>query len=536
MEATIASPASLGGEGRAGGQAVFRWTGEHPLLSCWGAAILLGILSGIVWPTIPSYDPFSWVVWGHAVTSSSVPFYVGAGPSWKPLPFFFTTIYGLFGSAAPWLWVVTARIGGIAGLLGAGRLCFMLCRRAGLPAWAPWVASLAAIAGIVLSWSESLWTYYFFRGTSEVFLIGVWVWALERLFTRHHWQAYMLVALEGWMRPEAWPFLFVYGIYLFWKHPGMRVWVVIGLIAQPAGWFVPPGISTGHPLLAATHASEYNGDLGAHPLKTVISRGESLQSLPSLVLAVLAALIGVWKGRSLLGDLGRRWRRPNDLLARLAAEGSEVPLVLSLAVLSLAWWIVVIVETEDHYPGLQRFYLPAAAMICVLSGYGLVQIATWIGGLIPGRPSARVSLSSLAGLLVAAILCVGSWHWLHARWTWADEQEPLAAAANARIYELGRSVKVVGGIKKILPCASSVITINHSLQTAMAWELGTDLEKVQTVLSRPGLAWVGPRDSIDGTVPPIGFQFSTKTIATVGAWSIQQVYRTGTQPGPCVGS
>jgi hypothetical protein len=535
VEATIAGGASVGGTGRFRGQPLVRWGCEHPLLSCWGLSVLLGILSGIVWPTIPSYDPFSWVVWGHAVFSSSIPFNIGNGPSWKPLPFFFTAIYGRFGSAAPWLWVVTARIGGIAGLLGAGRLCFMLCRRAGLPAWAPWVATLAAITGIVLSWSESLWTYYFFRGTSEVFLIGVWLWAVERLFCRRHGQAYTLLALEGWMRPEAWPFLFVYGVYLFWKHPRMRVWVLLGLISQPAAWFGPPWISNGQPFLAANHASEYNGDLGSSPFRTVVSRGESLQSLPSLGLAVVASIIGLWQGRGLLAALGRLWRRPGALLERLSSETSVIPLVLTLAGVSAAWWVVVIVETEDHYPGLQRFYLPAAAMICVLSGYGLVQVATWVGRLVPGR----TSLASLAGLLVAAIMCVGSWHWLHQRWTWADEQEPLAAAANARIYELGRSIKAVGGIKKILPCASSVITINHSLQTAMAWELGTDLQEVKTVLTQPGLAWVGPEDSIDGTDPPVYLttgSFSTHTVATVGAWSIQQVYPKGGHPGPCVGS
>ncbi|HET9720382.1 MAG TPA: hypothetical protein VFP55_09920, partial [Solirubrobacteraceae bacterium] len=383
--------------GRPGDVPILSWVRAHPFAAGWGAAILLGVLSGIVWPTVPSYDPFSWVVWGHEVTSSSIPFYVGSGPSWKPLPFFFTTIYGIFGSPAPWLWVVTARIGGIAGLIGAGRLCFMLCRRAGLPAWAPWIAALAAIAGIVLSWSESLWTYYFFRGTSEVFLIGVWVWALERLFSRHHWQAYMLVAVEGLMRPEAWPFLFVYGIYLFWRHPGMRVWVILGLIAQPVGWFVPPWISTGQPFLAATHASDYNGQLGANPILTVIERGESIQSLPTLVLGILATGIGLVLGSGLLRDLAPRWRRPVELVTRLEADTSEVPFVLTLAVVALGWWIVVIVETADHYPGLQRFYLPAAAMICVLSGYGLVWIAARVGGLI-GRVASRRGLSWGVGL------------------------------------------------------------------------------------------------------------------------------------------
>ncbi|HET9074598.1 MAG TPA: hypothetical protein VFN48_08470 [Solirubrobacteraceae bacterium] len=521
--------------GRLADMPLVSWGAEHPFAASWLAAVLLGILSGIVWPTIPSYDPFSWVVWGHAVTAPTIPFYVGSGPSWKPLPFFFTTIYGIFGSPAPWLWVVTARIGGIAGLIGAGRLCFILCRRAGLPAWAPWIASLAAIAGIVLSWNESLWTYYFFRGTSETFLIGIWLWAVERFFSGRHLQAFLLVAVEGLMRPEAWPFLLVYGVYLAWREPRLRVWIVVGIVAQPAGWFGPPWISTGQPFLAATHASLYNGQLGANPILTVIQRGESLQSLPSLVLAILAAGIGLVLGRAFLRDLATRWRRPTDLLARVAAEGSEVPLVLSLALFAVGWWIVVIVETADHYPGLQRFYLPAAAMICVLSGYGLVRVAAWIGALA-GRVGGGRPATLVVGLLAAVAMSIGSWHWLSPRWTWAKAEEPLAALATHRIGELGVSIRAVGGIRRILPCASSVITINHSLQTAMAWELGTDLGKVQTVLVKPGLAWVGPRDSIDGGVPPIAFSFSARQVAKVGAWSIQQVYPRGGRPGPCVGS
>ena len=96
---------------------------------------------------------------------------------------------------------------------------------------------------------------------------------------------------------------------------------------------------------------------------------------------------------------------------------------------------------------------------------------------------------------------------------------------------------------RLLPCGSSVVTINHSLQTALAWKLGTTLERVQTVLRAPGIAFVGPRDSIDGGPPPIAFtrhglaiSFDKRVLAQVGAWSIQQVWPVGTRPGPCVGS
>jgi hypothetical protein len=80
--------------------------------------VVLAALSAAILPTVPSYDPWSWIVWGREVTDPHMSFIVNGGPSWKPLPMIFTTIYGLFGGAAPTLWVITARIGGLLALWG----------------------------------------------------------------------------------------------------------------------------------------------------------------------------------------------------------------------------------------------------------------------------------------------------------------------------------------------------------------------------------------------------------------------------------
>jgi hypothetical protein len=503
---------------------VARCQREHPLAFWWALALLLAVLSGVLWPTVPSYDPFSWIVWGREVTDPHLSFYVGNGPSWKPLPFFFTSIYGAFGGIAPALWVVTERVGAIAGLFGAFRLSALLCRRAGLPGWSGAVAGAVAIAGIVLSDPGSPWAYYFFRGASEPILIAVWLWAIDRLLAGRHLTAYLLLTAEGLMRPEAWPFLLGYGIWLWLHRPELRWWVIGGLVLQPAGWFGPPWISTGQPFLAATHAADYNGQLGANPLATVLKRGESLQPLPSLGLAVVATVLALWRGRDRV--------------------------VLGLAAATAAWWVIVVGMTEDGYPGLQRFFLPAAAMICVLAGLGLVQLSavvaelvvddvgrllTRAGGLLAsvGRSlvGGRVAIAVLVGVLLLAL----SGTYVGRRWRYAQAQEPLAATAVTRIDDLGVAIRRLGGTRALLPCGSSVVTINHSLQTALAWKLGTTLARVDTVLTRPGIAFVGPRDTIDGGVPPVLFHFSAHEIAHVGAWSIQVVTRRG-QPVPaCVG-
>ena len=37
--------------------------------------------------------------------------------------------------------------------------------------------------------------------------------------------------------------------------------------------------------------------------------------------------------------------------------------------------MIVVGMTLDGYPGLERFYLPAAGMTCVLAGVGIVRLA-----------------------------------------------------------------------------------------------------------------------------------------------------------------
>ncbi len=507
---------------------------RHPLAFWWGVSLAVALLTAIVWPTVPSYDPWSWIVWGREVSDPHLSFFVGGGPSWKPLPFLFTTIYGLLGQAAPTLWVITARTGGVAGLIGAWRLAALLCRRAGLPLWAGAVAGIAAAVGIVLTAPTSGWTYYFFRGTSEPLLIGVWLWSIDRLIAGRHRQAFVLMAAEGLMRPEAWPFLLVYGAWLMWRTPSTRVLVVLGWIAQPVGWFVPPWISTGSPFMAAIHASDYNGHLGPDVLRSVLSRGEGLQPFPSLILAVVGVVVAVWLERRTLP------RRPVAVPGWLEHDAGETPLVLSLAVATIAWWVVVVGMTLDGYPGLERFFLPAAAMTCVLSGYGLMRVCALLGDLAArGLRAAGAGSASRAAVPVAAaaaaVLLLASTHYLGTRWTYAKAQEPLAATAVTRIDELGTAIAKLGGRAKILPCRSSFVVINHSLQTALAWKLETTLARVPTVLRTAGIAFVGPRDSIDGGQPLIGFHFQTRTLATVGAWKLQQVWPVGEALPACVG-
>ena len=147
-----------------------------------------------------------------------------------------------------------------------------------------------------------------------------------------------------------------------------------------------------------------------------------------------------------------------------------------------AWWVVRSAMTLDGYPGLERFYLPAAALTCVLAGVGVVQLAQLAGNAVAG---ARTAVTVAA----ATILVLISIPFTTSRVNEARAAFPAACAAPGSI-SLARSGRRRRGPT---PCsrASSFAAVNHSVQTALAWKLHVTLERVGTVMSAPGVT-IGP--------------------------------------------
>lgn len=514
------------------------WWQHHPLAFWSAVSVVLGALSCAIWNPVPGFDVYSWIVWGRSASDPHMVFYISGGPSWKPLPVLFTSFYGLFGQAAPTLWVITARAGGILGLLGIFRLSLELTDRAQLPRWSGWVAGVVGCVGLIMTAPniDANWTHNFFRGTAEPVMIAAWLWAIDAMLRRRHLLAYTLVAAEGLIRPEAWLFLFAYGVWLWFAHPRLRVWVVLGLLAQPVGWFAPPGISTGHPFMAATNAHSYNGQLGGNWLKTILDRAYTLQPLPTLVFAAIATVTALWRQRQRLAI----WRTED----RMAVWAGRDSLTLSLAVLSCAWWLVVIVETGAGYPGLQRFFFPAAATACVLSGLGFVEVAACAGRsaarlLDAGRRAGAVMITGrttvLASIGAVAVLGVVSYPFITSRLAYARIQKSQVGVERRQLHDLSAAITALGGTKALLPCASSAVTINSTYQPEMAWEMAVDLTRVKSRLVEPGVAFITRTTSYDGPLHRFGPGLHRRRLlGRWGAWRVYQVYGAGPKPR-CVG-
>jgi hypothetical protein len=477
---------------------------DSPFLLAAGVCTALAALSAAVLPTVPSYDPWSWVVWGREVFDPHLGFSIGGGPSWKPLPVVFTTVFGLFGGAGPTLWVIAARAGGLLGLVAAYRLGALLARRvAGDWSWAPVVAGLIAAVGIVLTQE---WAYYMYRGTSEPMLIAWALWAVDRHLAGRHTQAFLFGVAASLIRPEAWPFIFIYAVWLWRREPRMRLLIVAGLFSIPFLWFVPPWIGSGQPFLAASHAKDYNGHLGKHPFLEVLRRGVDLQIAPMFALGLVTVALAWWRGRDRL--------------------------VLGLAAIAAAWWVLVVAMTLDGYPGLERFYLPAAGLTCVLAGAGVVWLARLASEGVAARSGGRATVAAVG---VVALLIALSIPFTTGRIDRARAQNAIAQHAVTRLDQLSAAVAAVGGHAGVYPCRSSFAAVNHSVQTALAWKLHVTLGRVGTTMRHQGVMFVGPRDSIDGGHPAVDRRLNRKQLlATVGSWKVYRVWRDG-HLNSCVG-
>ncbi len=437
-----------------------------------GGALALAALS-LLAPSIPSYDPFAWIVWGRELVQPSQHFALAGGPSWKPLPVLFTAPFSLVADgAAPSLWLVVARAGALLALAGAYALG---ARLAGM-----WAGLAAALAVLLTDQFTSLsW-----RGASEPFLLACVLWALERHLAGRRGSAFALAVGAALIRPEAWPFL---GLYALWRWRGSdrreRALMVGGLLLVPLLWFGPPA-TIGEPFSASSHAANYNGQTGSDPALTALRRGLGLALAPIWLLAAAAVAL-----------------RPRDRVVRGLALGG------------LAWLALVVAMTVGGYPGLARFMLPAAALACVLAGVAAVELV---------RRAAARGGPPLGALAAVALLAVGVAFGVGPARTAVSETRTAIGAARLQ-RELSQAIAAAGGRARVLACG--VVAVNHTAQTAFAWKLHVPLARIAYDVSAAGVVFRGPRDLALGGTPQIRLAQPLRKVllAHRGVWYVKAV-------------
>lgn len=299
---------------------------------CLAAALLSLLIGGY-----PTYDPWAWIVWGREIVEGDLD--TRSGPSWKPLPMLFTVPFALAGDdAAPSLWLVVARAGGLLALVMAFRLGRRLAGAS---------AGVLAVAGLLLSEG---FVRHAARGFSEGMLVGLVLLAVERHLDGKREQAFVAGLGAALLRPEVWPFWGLYGLWLAYTHRDTLRLVAAGFAAIPLGWFVPEYLGSGNFLRAAARAREPNLDSAAfadRPFLAVMEQSAGLLSLAIYAGAVIAIAFAV----------DRRDRM------QLAFGAGVVALMVAVGLM-----------TEAGFAGNLRYVVLPAALVCVLAGAGWARL------------------------------------------------------------------------------------------------------------------------------------------------------------------
>ncbi|MDQ3570755.1 MAG: hypothetical protein M3396_09095 [Actinomycetota bacterium] len=432
------------------------------------ACVVLAALSLLV-SAIPHFDPLAWTIWGREITHPEVGLSTIDGPSWKPLPVLFTTPLSLLGDAAPAGWLVIARTGGLMAIV----LAYGLGRRFGSP-----LAGVLAAVTVVLvpGWFQEL----AFGGELGP-LVALILGAIDRHLAQRPGQALALGFAAALLRTEAWPFLAVYGAWV-WHTRAVDRRAVGGLaLSLPVLWFVPDWVTSGDPFrgaeVARASTEARTAAFIAHPVLEVMKRAYGLVPLVLLLLAVAAVALAARR---------RQWT--------LVVLGAGV----------LAWVALVAVMTvAGGYTGLPRFMVPAAALTCVLGAVGAAAITA---------PTVRrgLPLFVVVAALAVALLASGV----------EPAKGLLGQARTARAWQrsaagLELAVQRAGGGEWV---ACRPLVIRHPGLTQLAWILGLPIASIRTQVTGDALVF-----SPVGNPPPMSVDLPRRLVARAEGWEVYEV-------------
>jgi hypothetical protein len=280
-------------------------------------AVVLAALSLAVHRAL-AFDPEAWVVWGREARSLAID--TSAGPSWKPLPVLVTTLLG----ANPWLWLLVARAAALLAVAGVARLVWA---RAG-----PTAAAVAAALLVISPW----WLLHGALGNAEPMLVALAAWAAVAHGGHRHGWAFGLGCAAALLRPEAWPFLALYGTWLV-RTGRLRVTAVaIAGAAIAALWVVPDQLASGLESTRGAHTRGSAGSAGRAEVPFLAVWRDAAQQLTPPLLVTLAA--------------GLATRRLRGSAAVWLAAGA-------------AWVLIVAVMAQAGFAGTPRYLVPGLAAL-----------------------------------------------------------------------------------------------------------------------------------------------------------------------------
>ena len=475
------------------------WAARRPILALVLTYVALAALS-LVLPSSPTYDPWTWLTWGREVTRLDLDTR-GGGAAWKPLPVLFTTPLSLFGTLAPALWLVVARAGGLLAVAMAYRL-----------ASAAGGAVAGAVAGAALVTSAGFLDYLVPLGMSEPLLAALVLWAIERHLHGRLAHAYLLGFAGALLRPEVWPFLALYGLFVWMRNPKRRPMIVVTLLLLPVLWFGAELWGSGDLLRSARRAQQPTQGgplLESVPALAVLRNARDYLIAPFQVAALVAVLAAA----------GAFAARRGLLLAR------------GLTIVAAAWLALVALATQLRLQaGDARYLIVVASMGSVLAGIGAVVLGE-AGGRALARLSRREHLAATGRVCTWLVLLAVTLPFLLARAeAWKDAAGELGYQA-ALYRKLPSAVRAAGGAESLRSCGRA-FTGPYQVP-AVAWHLDVHLSDVGLRPRPPGAVFRARATRRAAVEPPsLPERMGFRVVARVGVWEVAKACGASPTVGP----
>ncbi len=403
---------------------------RHPALLTAAGLLALSAVIVRVANTRPGFDPYGWLVWGHQTLSLSLD--TNAAPSWKPLPYLFTVPFALVGHWQMWLWMIASCAVALSGAVFAGRIAYRLTAAPAERRWAAWAAAL--VAGACLLGINNYW-HYILSAQSDPMIVAFTLAAIDcHLSGRRRW-AFWCAILASLGRPEAWPFLGLYSLWL-WRdgERSLRLMVLAGLAVLLALWFGIPAITSRSFFVAGENAMDSGRAIMGNKLTGVLTRFVDMNATPVEIAALVALAFGiVRRDRTILGLTG----------------------------IVVVWVIAEIAFAYHGWPALQRYMFEAGGVVIALAGAA--------AGRLLADPPRLAAPTGVLGIGLVAVLVVSlvptAIH--RARFEHRDLREQRRRTAE--INDLTRVIDQLGGPGRFHGCGEPLTRLEY--QTTLAWTL-----------------------------------------------------------------
>jgi hypothetical protein len=470
------------------------WLGGGRLLIVLGVCAFLIALLSLTVPSTPSYDPWSWLVWGHEIVHGSL--HTAGGPSWKPLPMLFTVPFALFGRLQPDMWLVIGRAGAAMAVLMCFKLAWRLTRdlgpeRSGLTGALRVMAQIAPVLAGVFAAGSLINSAGFLSdnalGYSEGLATALMLCSVDRFLDGSRRQAFVLGFFTALDRPEIWPFWGLYGLWLCWKDPGARKLVGGLFVLTLVLWFGPAGFSG---VTRAQHVRSNSAALRSCPFCVVVKDEAWPTVLNRLkipgIIALLVAAFSLWRMR------GDQWWRESF------APGTRGRVwLLVIGVFGFIWWCLIGLETQLGFSGNARYLVLGTAPVGIACAVAWGWLAQEVGARLiafgaRARAFATPRLALPTGGVVAIVLFLAVPPWI------GNNLINLSATHRALVYQarlredLNQIIRNYGGAKKLLACGT---VMTEGFQVPMvAWNLGVRTLQIEDQPTIPDpkknpLAW-----------------------------------------------